>query len=137
LTGSSESLKPTDSADLYVSEPVIREFDNDTRSMNPYLQNDRREESVRTESSFHTAERRAPDLKNHQSVVKVHTPSAPQNNSVIPEEPAILLKKHQMIQCEQCGINLRIYQTGPHMCPECGIEFNIKTDGAVSFYEKL
>ncbi len=49
----------------------------------------------------------------------------------------VILPEHRMIVCEQCGLNLRVYQTGPHMCPDCGIEFTVKQDGSASFFEKL
>ena len=43
----------------------------------------------------------------------------------------------QVMACEQCGLNLRIFKSGLHMCPACGIEFDVGRDGRVSFYEKL
>lgn len=42
-----------------------------------------------------------------------------------------------VLGCQQCGVNLRIYRSGLHMCPTCGIEFDVRRDGSVSFYEKL
>lgn len=43
----------------------------------------------------------------------------------------------KVMGCEQCGLNLRIVNFGLHMCPACGIEFDVRRDGNVSFYEKL
>ncbi len=43
----------------------------------------------------------------------------------------------RIVTCEQCELILRVYRTGMHMCPGCGIEFDVKRDGGISFYEKL
>ena len=39
--------------------------------------------------------------------------------------------------CQECGLQLRVYKSGLHMCPACGTEFEVRRDGRVSFYEKL
>lgn len=44
---------------------------------------------------------------------------------------------YRIIQCEQCHVNLRVYHTGRHMCPSCNIEFHIKKNGEISYFEKL
>lgn len=43
----------------------------------------------------------------------------------------------RVLRCEQCNSNLRIYRSGSHMCPHCRIEFTVKNDGTLTFYEKL
>jgi anti-anti-sigma factor len=43
----------------------------------------------------------------------------------------------RVMGCDQCGLNLRVFNFGLHMCPACGIEFDVRRDGNVSFYEKL
>lgn len=43
----------------------------------------------------------------------------------------------RIVTCEQCELILRVYRSGMHMCPGCGIEFDVKRDGGISFYEKL
>lgn len=42
-----------------------------------------------------------------------------------------------IIECEQCGENLRIRSTGMHACPNCKIRFSVKGDASASFFEKL
>jgi uncharacterized Zn finger protein (UPF0148 family) len=42
-----------------------------------------------------------------------------------------------ILECEQCGTVMRIYKSGRHLCPSCGIEFFVKQDGAASYFEKL
>lgn len=43
----------------------------------------------------------------------------------------------RVLACEQCGIGLRLYRSGLHMCPGCGIEFDVGRDGSISYFEKL
>lgn len=32
----------------------------------------------------------------------------------------------RVMACNQCGLNLRIFKSGLHMCPACGIEFDVR-----------
>ncbi len=43
----------------------------------------------------------------------------------------------RVIRCEQCGVNLKVYYVGEHMCSECAIRFRMKGDGSVTYFEKL
>ncbi|MCR9143057.1 MAG: STAS domain-containing protein [bacterium] len=53
------------------------------------------------------------------------------------DEEQAAWSESRVMGCEQCGLNLRIFNFGLHMCPACGIEFDVRRDGNVSFYEKL
>ncbi len=60
-----------------------------------------------------------------------------ENASAIVRDRESIFREAEVIRCQQCGVNLRIKKTGPHMCPACGIEFFVKSDGTLSFYEKF
>ncbi|MCB1321047.1 MAG: hypothetical protein KDK34_12380, partial [Leptospiraceae bacterium] len=51
-------------------------------------------------------------------------------------EPTIFTDP-QLVSCGQCGVTLRVYHSGAHLCPGCGIEFDVRRDGSASYFEKL
>lgn len=61
----------------------------------------------------------------------------PSEKDIVEEKSTVTQTAYRLIRCEQCGATLRVYHTGRHMCPECGISMLVKSDGSVSYYEKL
>lgn len=53
------------------------------------------------------------------------------------EGPVSTMEDWTVVHCDQCGVHLRVYQTGRHLCPDCGIEFTVRSDGSASFFEKM
>ena len=53
------------------------------------------------------------------------------------EEGALVrqFKQPHIIRCQECGIGLRLYQSGPHICAGCGIEFDVKPDGQTYYFQ--
>ena len=82
-----------------------------------------------------SAEKSDKVLKNPQdTAVKKRNPATVMDNTLSGIPVAV---EDSIIECEQCGASMRIYKSGRHLCPSCGIEFFVKHDGAASYFEKL
>lgn len=65
------------------------------------------------------------------------TAESPPESAVWKRSYATELHQAEVLNCEQCDTVLRVYRTGAHLCPSCGVKFLVKKDGSTSFFEKL
>lgn len=77
-----------------------------------------------------------------QRSVQTHAPTSSRTRNRQPSGSRslsghALADEDSVLICEQCGTTMRVYKSGRHMCPECSVEFFVKKDGSVSYFEKF
>lgn len=48
----------------------------------------------------------------------------------------VALAKPKVQRCKNCGVGLRIYQSGRHLCAGCGIEFDVGSNGQTYYMQQ-
>ena len=71
---------------------------------------------------------------------KIHYYSTPEEKTEISEKVNVAPEinfTEAVIFCESCNARLKIKQTGRHRCPGCQTEFEVRSNGSVTWLEKL